>query len=78
MWCGGGRAESVIRTHIRKRNRKIKWILISMKESSFKPITLAALSEAHPVLDSLNASIEGSNPARDTDACPRFSMFCMN
>jgi hypothetical protein len=49
---------------------------INLTNYIFTPVPLAARSKARNVFVRSNTGIVGSNPARGTDVCPRFSVLC--
>jgi hypothetical protein len=42
----------------------------------YKPVPVAARSKPRTAFDRSNTGIVGSNPTRDVDLCPCFSVFC--
>jgi len=49
-----------------------KWITVTVTRSG----PSGRRSEMRMVLDRSNTGIVGSDPARNMDACPRYSVFC--
>jgi hypothetical protein len=58
--------------------RNIKFPVIrSIKEGrKYVPVPVVARSKARTVFDSSDTGVMGSNPARGTNVCPRFSVLC--